>query len=187
MKTYTNLLDIMKDYPQDYADTAIRRSETTPSSFNRNRHKMLACALKSGDWDAVECLFNDQQYRKGLEGVVICVNSYSDLDSDIILQGLDLFREGKLIPVKVVVGHKHTKDGTEECYVVSGTCEMGYAKGGVAWESDQRQMTIDPAEGSLLDNLGTMYAMERERQRGITIRPQLMEDIEESQIDPEDD
>ena len=127
---FESVLCLLKAYPQEYAQTAIRRSETTPSSYNRGRHKELSSALKGSDWDAVVSIITDPQYQNALEGVLICANSYSDLDNEVICQGMDLFREGKLVNTRRLVV---AKGRTEVNGSLGATLE--YSEGGISWEN----------------------------------------------------
>lgn len=157
---FESVLCLLKAYPQEYAQTAIARSETTPSSYNRGRHKELALALKGKDWDVVVSVITDPQYQNALEGVLICANSYSDLDNEIICQGMDLFREGKLVVKQFFASLP--KDRPQVHQGIDATLE--YNRGGISWES-------------VHFTVGHQH----------TTSPQLAGDVAESTMDPEDD
>ncbi len=94
MKT---LLEAIQAHPYKFISTLEARADTTPSPDNKFAHESMACYIYLNHWDEVEKLILDPMYRKPLEGVVFCLDRYSDIDNTVWHQVVDLFNEGKFV------------------------------------------------------------------------------------------
>ena len=91
------LLEAIQQYPEQFISTCRARANTTPSMENKGNHLLMALSIESGDLLQVEHLLNHAQYRKPLEGVVYCLDHYSEIDNTVWHQIVDLFNEGKIV------------------------------------------------------------------------------------------
>ena len=66
------LIELIKQHKEDFADSVVRRMNT--STANKSRHVNVLGALYMDDWDLLEELLQDSWYRKPLDGVIICMN-----------------------------------------------------------------------------------------------------------------
>ncbi len=55
MKT---IFEYIKQYPEAFVDSALRRSQTSPSNLNVNNHKYFMQCIEQGQWDRIEVLIN---------------------------------------------------------------------------------------------------------------------------------
>ncbi|CAH9013595.1 conserved hypothetical protein [Vibrio phage 424E50-1] len=94
MKT---LLEAIQTYPEQFISTLHARANTTPSAVNRMTHETLADSIELGLWENVIDIIQLQNYRKPLEGVVFCLDRYSDIDNNVWHQIVDLFNEEKFV------------------------------------------------------------------------------------------
>lgn len=94
-----NLLEAIQKYPSIFIYTFQHRGSTTPSTYNRKNHNLLAEKVKEKDWDAVKQLICEKQYWSGLDGVITCL-SMTDYDEKFTIEEhlliQDLFKSGKL-------------------------------------------------------------------------------------------
>lgn len=91
------LLEAIQEYPEQFISTCSARANTTPSVKNRVNHYFMEYYIKLGMWEGVTELLKDSSYRKPLEGVVYCLDSYSEIDNNVWHQIVDLFNEGKIV------------------------------------------------------------------------------------------
>ncbi len=94
MKT---ILDYIKEYPEEFIASAERRADTTPSELNRKNHYKFTKCIYKGDWAGLKELLSDEEYTKPLEGVILCLNQYTDLDINICIVIHNNFKEGNLL------------------------------------------------------------------------------------------
>ncbi len=94
MKT---LLEAIQTYPEQFISTLYARADTTHSEVNRMTHETLADSIELGLWENVEDIIQLGNYRKPLEGVIFCLDRYSDIDNNVWHQIVDLFNEEKLV------------------------------------------------------------------------------------------
>lgn len=92
MKT---VLEAIQQYPQQSIDTLKARAERTPSSDNRINHLLMAVFISDGDWEEVSNLLQDPWYQKPLEGVIYCLDRYSDIDNNVWRQIVEVFEKGE--------------------------------------------------------------------------------------------
>lgn len=69
-----NLLDAIKKHPNRFINTFLQRGETSPSTYNKTMHKLLAEKVKEEDWKVVKEKITEVQYYRALDGVVNCLN-----------------------------------------------------------------------------------------------------------------
>lgn len=91
------ILEAIQQYPEQFISTCRARANTTPSEENRTNHLVLSIAVNLEAWDQVEEILNIPSYRKPLEGVVFCLDTYSEIDRHVWSQIVDLFKEGKVV------------------------------------------------------------------------------------------
>tara|TARA_R100000541_G_C1897352_1_gene84009 strand:- start:55169 stop:55453 length:285 start_codon:yes stop_codon:yes gene_type:complete len=94
MKT---LLEYIKLYPESFIATATRRSQTTPSQQNRTNHLFLAESISSKKWDYVESIITMPEYQSPLDGVVVCLNDFSNLPHDVCVGIYESWVEGYIL------------------------------------------------------------------------------------------
>jgi hypothetical protein len=94
MKT---LLEAIQQYPEQFISTCRARANTTPSSENRVNHQLMAIFIDDENWDKVSEILEADYYRKPLEGVVFCLDTYSEIDNNAWEEIIDLFEEGKFV------------------------------------------------------------------------------------------
>lgn len=94
MKT---LLEAIQTYPEQFISTLQARADTTPSDTNREIHLHMADMIMLGNWVTVRERLFDIDYRKPLEGVVFCLDRYSDIDNNVWHQIVELFNEEKFV------------------------------------------------------------------------------------------
>ncbi len=94
MKT---LLEAIQTYPEQFISTLEARADTTPCEDNKTNHLYLCCYISLNLWKEVEHLILKLEYRKPLEGVVFCLDRYSDIDNNVWHQIVDLFNEEKFV------------------------------------------------------------------------------------------
>jgi len=94
MKT---LLEAIQQYPEPFISTLQARANTTPNPTNRSLHLTLADCIELHMWVEVEDIIQLQKYRKPLEGVVYCLDRYSEIDNNVWHQIVDLFEQEKFV------------------------------------------------------------------------------------------
>ena len=94
MKT---LLEAIQAHPEQFISTIEARADTTPSEVNKTNHLFMAHWIKMEMWEFVGELLTDLMYRKPLEGVVFCLDRYSDIDNNVWHLIVDLFNEEKFL------------------------------------------------------------------------------------------
>ena len=94
MKT---ILEAIQQYPEQFISTCRARANTTPSEENKSNHLLMALNIASGDWSRVEHLLNHKGYCKPLEGVIFCLDTYSEIDNIVWHEIVNLFEEGKIV------------------------------------------------------------------------------------------
>lgn len=87
-----NLLDAIKKHPNRFIDTFLQRANTSPSTYNRTNHKLLAEKIKEKDWEAVKVKITEVQYYRALDGVVNCLN-WHDYDESFTIDDHQLILE----------------------------------------------------------------------------------------------
>lgn len=92
MKT---VLEAIQQYPQHFIDTLKVRADTTPSYDNRVDHLLMAVFISDEDWEGVGNLLQDPWYQKPLEGVIYCLDRYSDIDNNVWRQIVEIFEKGE--------------------------------------------------------------------------------------------
>lgn len=92
-----SILEAIKLYPQEFIDTLEARANTTPNEFNRDNHNVMITAIASKDWQQVQETITDSWYQKPLEGVIFCLDRYSDIDNTVWKEVVKLFKEGKMV------------------------------------------------------------------------------------------
>lgn len=97
MKCINTLLDSIKAYPEVWIDTALMRSNTTPSILNREYHLLLVGFIEGEKWEDAEEVLTAYGYRKPLEGVVFCLNTHGRLGYEEHSEIVKLFQQGNFI------------------------------------------------------------------------------------------
>lgn len=91
------LMDIIERYPDHFIDTCHARAGTTPSMENRKNHLNLAFLLEKKDWKHAAIIVAHEGYRRPLNGVVICLRTYSNIPYDVYHKAVEFERQGKLV------------------------------------------------------------------------------------------
>ena len=94
MKT---LLEYIKLYPEAFIATATARSLTTPSKQNHNNHLLLVESISSGKWVYVGNIITMPEYQSPLDGVIACLNDYSNLPHDVCVGIYESWVEGNIL------------------------------------------------------------------------------------------
>ena len=94
MKT---IFEAIKKFPNQFKSTVGARFLSTPNINNAKNHNLLAMAIELEDWDSVKTILELDVYRKPLEGVVYCLETYSDIDNEDWLYIVELFEENKIV------------------------------------------------------------------------------------------
>lgn len=94
MKT---IFEAIKKFPNQFKSTVCARFLSTPNITNAKNHNLLAMAIELEDWDSVKTILELDVYRKPLEGVVYCLETYSDIDNKDWLYIVELFEENKIV------------------------------------------------------------------------------------------
>ncbi len=93
MKT---IFEYIKQYPEAFMDSDLRRSHTSPSDINVSNHKLFIQCIEQEQWNDLELLINSSEYRSPLGGVVVCLNKFSDLPSEVCVEIYDSWLEGEI-------------------------------------------------------------------------------------------
>ena len=93
MKT---IFEYIKQYPEAFMDSALRRSHTSPSNINVSNHKRFIQCIEQEQWVSLEVLINSPEYRSPLDGVVVCLNKFSDIPSEVCVAIYDSWLEGEI-------------------------------------------------------------------------------------------
>jgi len=91
------ILDAIKMYPQQFIDTCYVRSQTTHNKDNAFLQLLMIEFIKYERWVGVEGMLSGKTYLKPLEGVIFCLERYSDIDNETWHEIVKLFEEGKLV------------------------------------------------------------------------------------------
>lgn len=91
------IFEAIQKFPNQFKSTVCCRSKSTPSLTNAKNHNLLSMAIELEDWDSVKVILELDVYRKPLEGVVYCLETYSDIDSEDWLYIVGLFEENKIV------------------------------------------------------------------------------------------
>lgn len=91
------LMDVIKYHPGCFIDTCYGRANTTPSMENRKNHLNLAFLIEKKDWEHAAVIITHPDYRRPLNGVVICLRTYSNIPRDAYMNAVEFERQGKLI------------------------------------------------------------------------------------------
>lgn len=83
------LLELIKQYPDEFYNSVMRRSITTPSQVNRDNHTRLYESVSVKDWVGVKSIITLPNYRKALEGVIYCMET----DHEVITEFLDAYKD----------------------------------------------------------------------------------------------
>jgi len=83
------LLQLIKQHPEVFYNSVLRRSETTPSNINRENHTRLYESVSVKDWIGVEAVITLPEYRSPLEGVIYCMET----DHEVIMDFLAAYEE----------------------------------------------------------------------------------------------
>lgn len=94
MKT---LLESIQQYPDQFISTLHARADTTPSEENKRNHILLAAYIAGRYWESVIAILQLITYRKPLEGVIFCLDRYSEIDNNVWHQIVDLFNQEKFV------------------------------------------------------------------------------------------
>ena len=94
MKT---ILEAIQQYPEQFISTCRARANTTPSSENKTNHLSVAMFIKMEEWEAVSSMITSNAYRKPLDGVIFCLDTYSEIDNAVWHEIVNLFEEGKIV------------------------------------------------------------------------------------------
>lgn len=94
MKT---LLEAIQQYPDQFISTLQARANTTHSETNKANHKMLSIFIKSESWHKVEDMIQQPVYLKPFNGVIYCLDRYSEIDNKAWHQIVDLFEQEKFV------------------------------------------------------------------------------------------
>ncbi|AUR89128.1 hypothetical protein NVP1121O_100 [Vibrio phage 1.121.O._10N.286.46.C4] len=97
MKT---VLEAIKQYPQEFISTFKVRANTTPSKTNQANHLAASMAVESESWGALKNLLEEPCYRKPLEGVIYCLETYSGIDTLIWGEIVDLYKVGAITEIE---------------------------------------------------------------------------------------
>lgn len=93
MKT---IFEYIKQYPEAFIDSALRRSHTSPSNINVSNHKRFMQCIEQEQWDDLELLINSTEYRTPLDGVVVCLDSFSHLPTEVCVDIYESWLEGEI-------------------------------------------------------------------------------------------
>ena len=94
----TCLMDVIREFPNEFINTCHGRAGTTPSIENRKNHLNLAYCIENERWDHAAVIVSHPEYRRPLNGVVICLMTYGNsIPRDVYHQAIEFEREGKLI------------------------------------------------------------------------------------------
>jgi len=91
------LLEAIQKHPEAFISTLEARAMTTPSQQNKDNHTCLSVFIKYDNWDSVQQILLDYDYRKPLEGVVYCLSRYSGIDNSVWNKIVNIYEEGKLV------------------------------------------------------------------------------------------
>lgn len=91
------LLEAIQAYPDQFISTCRARANTTPNAANETNHLFMAHWIKKEMWDFVADLLIDPFYRSPLEGVVFCLDRYSEIDNTVWHQIVVLLNEEKFV------------------------------------------------------------------------------------------
>ncbi len=94
MKT---LLEAIQQYPDQFISTLEARANTTPNPTNRSVHLTLADCIDLRMWNEVEDIIQLVKYRKPFEGVIYCLDSYSEIDNTVWHEVVDLFEQERFV------------------------------------------------------------------------------------------
>ncbi len=94
MKT---LLEAIQAHPEQFISTLKARADIMSSATNRDIHLHMADMIMLGNWVTVGERLFDTDYGKPLEGVIFCLDKYSDIDNNVWHQIVDLFNEGEFV------------------------------------------------------------------------------------------
>ncbi|CAL9966464.1 hypothetical protein VPHF99_0113 [Vibrio phage F99] len=94
MKT---ILEAIQQYPDQFIDTINARANTTPSETNKFNHLMMSSLIQKQNWYTVSERLSHNNYRKPLEGVIFCLDTYSEIDNTTWHEIVNLFEEGKIV------------------------------------------------------------------------------------------
>ena len=94
MKT---VLEAIKIYPEEFISTLDARSQTTPSRLKKGNHELMIELIKGEVWDVVSHLIQLPVYTKPFEGVIYCLERYSNIDKELWCAIVDLYRDGKFV------------------------------------------------------------------------------------------
>lgn len=88
MKT---LLQYIQENPVHFINTCYARSKTTPSEENRKNHLNLMLCIERSMWGEVEAIINTKSYQRPLQGVLVCLKTYSNIDDEVYSEIYDNF------------------------------------------------------------------------------------------------
>lgn len=94
MKT---LLEAIQQYPEQFIYTCRARANTTPSVINSMLHHELAERVERSKWQGVVEIITCADYRKPFEGVIFCLDRYSEIDNIVWNRIVDLFEQEKFV------------------------------------------------------------------------------------------
>ena len=94
MKT---LLEAIQQYPDQFISTLQARANTSPNPINESVHLTLADCIDMRMWNEVVDIIQLQKYRKPLEGVIYCLDRYSEIDNKVWHEIVDLFEQEKFV------------------------------------------------------------------------------------------
>lgn len=91
------LMDVIKEHPDCFVDTCHGRAGTTPSAENRKNHLNLAFLIEKKEWEMAAHIITNPDYRNPLNGVVVCLQTYSSIPRDAYMDAIRFEEEGKLV------------------------------------------------------------------------------------------
>ena len=91
------LMDVIKEHPESFIDTCHGRANTTPSMENRKNHLNLAFLIEKKEWEMAAHIITHPDYRKPLNGVVVCLQTYSSIPRDAYIDANRFEKAGKLV------------------------------------------------------------------------------------------
>lgn len=92
-----SVLHAIKLYPEEFKSALLARRSTSPITVNKKNHLKLHDAIEIMDWDAVDKIITNPEYRNPLKGVILCLNTYSGLELGTWYDICDLEENGNLI------------------------------------------------------------------------------------------
>lgn len=91
------LMDIIKDHPDCFVATCYGRAGTTPSAENRKNHLNLAVLIEKKEWEMAARIITHPDYRRPLNGVVVCLRTYSNIPRDAYMNAVEFEERDNLI------------------------------------------------------------------------------------------